>query len=192
MLNIIAGSLSVGAPPAPPNSYESIASTTVGSGGTASITFSSISSSYTHLQIRGILKSNRTSATANGWAWLTVNGSQGARYHYVYGNGSSVVAGADVPSTGVGGIIVATGSASGANDMFSGVVIDILDYANTNKNKTLRIFSGADINSTFGYAMLSSYLVNSTNAITSITIGGVDDTNLQQYSSLALYGIKGS
>ena len=37
-------------------SYESIATTTVGSGGASSITFSSIPATYAHLQIRGIFK----------------------------------------------------------------------------------------------------------------------------------------
>ena len=34
------------------NSYESIATVTVGSGGSSSLTFSSIPATYTHLQIR--------------------------------------------------------------------------------------------------------------------------------------------
>jgi hypothetical protein len=174
------------------NSYESIASTTVGSGGTANITFSSIPSTYTHLQIRGILKSNRTGSDYSGWAWITVNGSQGVKYHYLYGDGSSVTASNGTPATDVGGILAATGSTAGAANMFSGCIIDILDYKNTDKNKVLRVLSGADTNTTGGLINFSSYLVNSTTAITSITIGGADSTNLLQYSSLALYGIKGA
>jgi hypothetical protein len=172
--------------------YESIASTTVGSGGTANITFSSIPSTYTHLQIRGILKSNRPSSDYSGWAWISVNGSQGARYHYLYGDGSSTASSNGTPATDVGGILVATGSTAGAANMFSGCIIDILDYTNTDKNKVLRVLSGADTNTTGGLINFSSYLVNSTSAITSISIGGTDSTNLQQYSSLALYGIKGA
>ena len=41
-------------PPWPDNSYYQIGTTTVGAGGSSSITFSSIPATYTHLQIRGI------------------------------------------------------------------------------------------------------------------------------------------
>ena len=41
------------------NSYESIATVTVGAGGTSTITFSSIPTGYTHLQIRGIAQIGR-------------------------------------------------------------------------------------------------------------------------------------
>ena len=43
----------------PTGRYESIQTATVDSAGTASITFSSIPSTYTHLQIRGIAKIGR-------------------------------------------------------------------------------------------------------------------------------------
>ena len=39
--------------------FESIATTTVGSGGIADVTFSSIPATYTHLQLRGIARTNR-------------------------------------------------------------------------------------------------------------------------------------
>ncbi len=176
---------------APPNSYESIATATVGSGGTANITFSSIPQTYTHLQIRGILKSNRTASDFTGHAWLKINGSFGVKYHALHGTGSTGAL-AGTPSEGQGYQIAATGSTSAASNMFGACIIDLLDYTNTNKNKTIRTFSGADTNTTGGMIVLTSYLVNSTSAITSISVGGADSTNLLQYSSLALYGIKGA
>jgi hypothetical protein len=176
---------------ATPSSYESIATVTVGSGGQANIEFTSIPQTYKHLQIRGILKSNRTGSTGGGWAWIRINGNLGARYHSLYAT-SAVGSYAGVPAQDVGYILAATGSASGANNMFGPCVIDILDYTNTNKNKVLRILSGSETNDSDSLVQLSSYLVNSTSAITSITIGGADSTNLLQYSSLALYGIKGA
>jgi len=48
-----------------PNSYESIASVTVGSGGAANVEFTSIPATYTHLQIRGIARSGRTDSTVD-------------------------------------------------------------------------------------------------------------------------------
>lgn len=173
-------------------SYEAIASAVVGSGGTANITFTSIPQTYTHLQIRGILKSNRPSSDYSGWAWVSVNGSQGNKYHTLYCDGSSIASYTGTPATDVGLILSATGSTSAASNIFSTCIIDILDYKNTNKTKVLRMFSGAETNTSGAIMTFTSYLVNSTSAITSISIGGTDSTNLLQYSSLALYGIKGA
>jgi hypothetical protein len=46
MLNIVSGLFSEGAPPVSPTSYESIQTVTVGSGGAADITFTSIPSDF--------------------------------------------------------------------------------------------------------------------------------------------------
>ena len=51
--NSIAGFLGTGVA-ASTSSYESIATTTVGAGGSSSISFTSIPSTYTHLQVRGL------------------------------------------------------------------------------------------------------------------------------------------
>jgi hypothetical protein len=63
----------------------------------------------------------------------------------------------------------------------------ILDYANTNKYKTLRGLSGADNNGS-GEIRFWSGLWQSTNAITSIKFFG-NNGNWQQYSHFALYGV---
>ena len=73
---------------------------------------------------------------------------------------------------------------------FAVCVIDILDYANGNKYKTIRTIGGYDINGG-GQEGLFSNLWKNTNAITDITIKVVGGSNFAQYSSFALYGIKG-
>jgi hypothetical protein len=168
-------------------SYESIATVTVGSGGSASVSFSSIPATYTHLQIRAIAKSNGGQDSLD----LTFNGDTGGSqytYHSLYGNGSS--AGVDVsrPRANIPTDIVLVDSSN--TSMFSAGVLDILDYANVNKYKTTRVSSGFDLNGS-GAAFLSSGLWMSTSAITSITLTG-RSTNIGQYSSFALYGIKGA
>jgi hypothetical protein len=76
-------------------------------------------------------------------------------------------------------------------NIFSGFVIDILDYANTNKYKTIRYLSGYDANGS-GRVGLGSGSWRSTSAVTSITLQGLEySSNYKQYSSFALYGIKG-
>jgi len=79
---------------------------------------------------------------------------------------------------------------SGAQpNIYNGLVIDVLEYGNTNTYKTLRGLGGEDANGS-GYISLNSGNWRSTAAITAIKIYP-DTGNFKQYSSFALYGIKG-
>jgi hypothetical protein len=172
MLNNIVGLLDAGIP-ASTNSYESISTVTVGSGGTSTITFSSIPSTYKHLQVR---------MTTNSGGNLRFNGdttSSNYRYHVLYGSGSAAVA-----STAANNAY-SPADASGSTG-WTGEVLDILDYANTSKNKVTRSLGGWDNNGS-GLVWLSSNLWMSTAAINQIVFTGT----FPQYSSFALYGIKG-
>jgi hypothetical protein len=187
---IVAGTLSEPVAPVT-NSYESIATVTVGAGGQSSISFTSIPSTFKHLQIRALVKDNR-SATEFDNNFIRFNNDSGSNYysHQLSGNGSSASAFNLGPETAA---IYATapGGSIGAS-IFNGVVIDILDYASTNKTKVTRSLNGFDSNSV-GTVRLVSSLWNSTAAINRIDlITNVDPAStIQQYSSYALYGIKG-
>ena len=199
MLNTVFGTLSSGVA-ASTNSYESISTVTVGAGGSASISFTSIPSTYTHLQIRYLAQTNRSLIIDD--AFITINSdTTGANYysHQLTGNGSSVSASASAGNGGGGqGLFwpyAFLGTASGSYNYWGVGVIDILDYANTNKYKTLRSLNGGDGNgaSTSGYypsVNLDSAVWNSTTAINAITIKS--NGNFSQYSQFALYGIKGA
>jgi hypothetical protein len=171
-----------------PSSYESIATVTVGSGGSASVTLSSIPATYTHLQIRGILRASYN--LSNTSVRLTFNSDTGTNYssHDLTGVNSSISAGNE---TSVAYIPFARGAYDGlTSGIFTSFVVDILDYANTNKNKTTRTLTGYTSNGE-GQISFRSGLWRSTSAITSINMfSNVGD--LMQYSSFALYGIKGS
>jgi hypothetical protein len=173
---------------APSGAYDSIATATVGAGGVSSITFSSIPSTYTHLQIRGIARDSRAGVATN--LYLQYNSDTGANYtaHELYGNGSTAVAGFEGTSQTSALAARVTGNNSAAS-AFGGFVIDILDYANTNKYKTNRSLAGHEDNSS-GAIWLISGLWMSTSAVTSVTITPVTSPILQ-YSSFALYGVKG-
>jgi hypothetical protein len=176
------------------NSYESIATVTVGSGGTASAVFSSIPSTYKHLQIRGIAQTAVNTFIED--ARIQFNSDTGSNYirHALMGNGASATA---YSNTGTSILVDAavSGTVSGTANIFAVSIIDILDYTNTNKNKTVRVLNGADFNGNpfggnGGRVTLTSGLWTSTAAITSITLGG-NSSNLNQYSQFALYGVKG-
>ena len=167
-------------------SYESIASQTLSST-QATITFSSIPATYTHLQIRGIGKSTRVAAFDN--IKIQFNGDTAtASYtsHYMQGDRTNVSYAQypnNIASAGVG-CLLADDNTNASN--FGSFVIDILDYKNTNKYKTTRALGGSTAT---GAATLASGLWNSSSAITSIVIGALNG-NLKTYTSIALYGIK--
>ena len=187
MLNTILGSLSSGVTVAP-NSYESIATVTVGSGGSASVSFTSIPADYTHLQVRGILRSTR--ALSQAGVLFRLNSDTGSNYsfHGLLGDGSSVYSNGSTNQTYINMGELPAGSAS--SGIFGAFVVDILDYKDTNKYKTVRLLTGQDRNGA-GEINLRSGNWRNTNAITSITIKE-DISNMAEYSHFALYGIKGA
>jgi hypothetical protein len=186
--NIVAGTFSTGVPPVT-SSYESIATVTVGSGGSASIDFTSIPSTYKHLQIRAIVKT--AFANAQDGLKIQMNGATGAsyNYHYLGGNGAgSGYSGAGGASAQTFMQSVSVAGATNAN-IFGVVVLDILDAFSTSKNKVLRAIGGVDNNGA-GVVEMWSGLYLSTNATDSIKLYSFNGSNISQYSSFALYGIK--
>jgi hypothetical protein len=172
----------------PPSSYESIATATA-SGGETSFTFSSIPSTYQHLQIRYKAQRNTTNV---GFMSLRINGvTTTGNYtnHDLYGNGSTVTASGLSASS----YSEARGPEMPANstaNTFGNAICDIHDYTSTTKNKTIRWFGGWDNNGS-GYVGLNSNLFLSTSAITSLTIYFAGDA-VSAGSVFSLYGIKGA
>jgi hypothetical protein len=185
MLNNIVGLLDAGIP-ASVGSYDSIA-TAIGTGSSGTITFSSIPSTYKHLQIRALARG--TFADNNTYPDVRFNGDTGSNYswHILDGNGSSASAGGAANQTSAG-VPTFTAGNSTAN-IFGVMVMDILDYTNTNKNKTVRYLGGHDQNGA-GILRFGSGAWRNTAAITSITFT-VSSQNWATNTQFALYGIKG-
>jgi hypothetical protein len=163
--------------------FESIA--TASGSGVSTITFSSIPSTYNHLQIRIFGQA----ASSGGVVRMRFNGDTGSNYtaHYLTGYGSSVGAGGNVSLNNM----YTYGYSSNVNSFFSNIV-DIVDYASTTKYKTSRMLGGYDSNGTNSQEInLFSHLWLNTNAITSITIYG-DGGNFSSSTVFSLYGIKGA
>jgi hypothetical protein len=174
-------------------SYDSIATVSVGSGGASNVEFTSIPGTYTHLQIRFLARDNRSGGAVTDNLRGQFNSDTGSNYtrHELWGDGSGAFANGTASQTSAqcGGLSLATSSSSA--NVFGVGVIDILDYSNTNKYKTVRCLGGTD-NNGGGAAALSSGLWQSTSAITSIKLFGENGGTLNQYSHFALYGIKGA
>ena len=175
---------------APSGAYDSIATHTVGSGGQASIEFTSIPSTYKHLQIRLLARSTDAAGTVNVTTQLNSDTGSNYAWHRIFGNGTS--AGAGGASTQSNIIIGQISGSTAASGVFGVATIDLLDYKETTKYKTLRSLFGFDDNNGGAGAVvqLFSGLWQSTSATTTITLsaGG----GFAQYSSFALYGIKGN
>jgi hypothetical protein len=168
--------------------YELI-STTLISSNTPSVTFSNLgdySSTYKHLQIRYTARVSR--ATALGTVIVRFNGDSATNYssHDLYGNGTSVLSSAGT-TIGYSWAGITTGSSSTSN-VFSGVVLDLLDPFSTTKNKTLRSLAGQTSNN---FIVLGSGNWRSTSSVTSIVLSEFGGGDFVAGSRFSLYGIKG-
>jgi len=174
-----------------PTSFESIATATVGAGGASSVTFSSIPSTYTHLQIRGIARDSSTASNGtNFWIRFNGDGTSTGIYtlHYLQGNGSAASSSATTSwNQSPAGF---SPYASNTSGIFGATVVDILDYTSTNKNKVVRTFTGYDANGS-GFILLESGMRIDTSAVTSIEVAA-GNAGFTQYTTFALYGIRGA
>lgn len=169
------------------NSFESIAGTVVvGAGGQATVVFSNIPQNYKHLQIRIMSKSISTNDALD----MQFNSDTGNNYSYhdLFGDGSSTGASVSAPRATMP--IAGLGPPSTNTNMFGAAIVDILDYADTNKYKTVRSLSGVDLNGS-GVVVLTSNNWRSTSAVSTISLFLRTVAGFGQYSSFALYGIRG-
>lgn len=183
MIPFLHGALGVADGPA----FELIETQTVGAGGAATITFSSISGTYKHLQIRGIARTTLT--TQPDIMIITCNSDSGTNYanHLLVGDGATAGIDKDTSATRMNFHRIA--SDYNTSSVFSGITIDILDYTSTSKYKTLRGLIGFDANGS-GRICFNSGVWMSTSAITSITLGSGYSFSYKQHTSLSLYGAK--
>ena len=174
------------------NSFESIATVTVGSP-QSTISFTSIPATFKHLQIRAIYKSTSGSGEDYWYQYFYFNtDSAGSSYAYHKMTGRNAVA-ASSNGTSLAGTGNEFSEVSNAipSSLFNVCVIDILDYANTSKNKVVRGLSGYN-NTDTSFIRLSSNLWNNTAAINAITFtlhGSAGNYNAN--TQFALYGIRG-
>jgi hypothetical protein len=179
------GLLSQGGGGGAAGAFEQIA-TAFGTGSSGVIDFTSIPSTYTHLQIRYTAKNTSSLADLN----ITFNNVTSANYarHHMVGNSISTASAAATSASNISLIDGVAGS-SPAN-VTSNAVIDILDYANANKNKTLRAMYGLIDAYSSSRIYVASGFLNSTTAISRITLTA-SANNFSTVSRFSLYGIKG-
>jgi hypothetical protein len=165
------------------NTFELIASSTVGSGGAASISFSSIPSTYTDLvikisgrsdlsQIRESFKINLNGSTAS----FTEKGLYGLG---TGGSGSESNANPLFAS-----------AATATSNTFSSIDIYVPNYTSSNY-KSISMDSVTESNDASGpVCYLASGLWSNTSSVSSITFTFSSASNFVQYSTAYLYGVK--
>jgi hypothetical protein len=168
--------------------FESIASITVTTPTESTITFSSIPSTYTHLQLRAIARTDRASQIVDV-VRFRFNGDTASNYsvHFLQGDGATPESAASTSQTYIQTYIVAASSAG--TGTFGAFVTDILDYTSTNKNKTIRQLAGTDNNGGGNVALTSGLWFKTPEAINSISLTAIG--NFVTNSHFALYGIRG-
>jgi hypothetical protein len=171
----------------PQGAYDALSTVTVPSGGLSSISFAGIPQGYKHLQIRALFQCN----TAGEQLMLRFNNdSSSASYtlHQMGGDGASTYAGGWATGTFTGSrTAVRTQAASGSS--FGAGFIDVLDYTNVSKNKTVRSLGGADNNGS-GEVIMRSGLWLNTSSITSIDCVVSNGGTMNQYTQITLYGVR--
>jgi len=166
--------------------YEPIATTTLGSTA-ASITFSSISSSYTDLRVVAFLRCDYA-ATATSMVF-TVNNDTAGNYSFtrLVGDGSTASSASFTSSSGIDRWQI-PGSSAAAN-IYGFLTLDLFSYSGSTY-KTILESNSIDRNGT-GTTEIGVGLWRSTSAINSIKF---DVTALSATfnvgSSVTLYGIK--
>jgi hypothetical protein len=159
--------------------FTKIASVTVGSGGAANITFSSIPSTYTDLCVKlsprgtadtGVLMFINSSTSSFSYRLLEGDGASAASYNNTTGR--------------IGAVLVTTA------DTFSNIEVYLPNYAGST-NKSYSVDAVSEANASIAYPDLTAGLWSNTSAISSVGFNPSTGTFVQ-YSTATLYGIKNS
>lgn len=167
------------------NTFELISSVTVGSGGAASITFSSIPATYTDLCLKVSARANAVSIFTN--MKLNINGGGTSwTYRNILGSGSGSPSSSTATNSFIGDF---NGNGSTAST-FNNMEIYLPNYANTSYAKSFSVDNVIENNATTAYTELVAGLWNSTSAITSLSLVGFSSETILEHSTAYLYGVK--
>jgi hypothetical protein len=169
-----------------PTTYQLIASNVLGSNA-ASVTFSSIPSTYTDLVLRMSLRNTHGTVSSEGR--LEVNGITSFIYSYtgLSGNGSTASSNGTTATVRFSEFPI-TGSTATTNT-FSNVEIYIPSYT-ANINKPFNSFGVDETNAVNAIIKTQAALIQTTAAISSIYIYNLSTFEYVAGSSFNLYGIK--
>jgi hypothetical protein len=164
-----------------PNTYRLIQTVTVGSGGSASMAFTSIPQTYTDLKVLMSARGTRSEKQSNTRISFNSNTSNFTAL-YIEGSGTAVAS--STSARFIGAVPAATATAS----TFGNLEIYVPNYTSANY-KSYSTDAVTQNNGTDAYMYFVSGLWSDTSAITSITIDSSSSDNFAEYSTATLYGI---
>jgi hypothetical protein len=166
------------------NTFELIASSTVGSGGASSISFSSIASTWTDLVLKLSGRVNNGGNEAN--VSISINSStSNFSQKGLYGDGSA--AGSFSRTDNLNIVLVVASGATAST--FGNAELYLPNYAGST-NKSFSVDDVSENNATTAYAQMHAGLWSNTAAITSIALTPQGGGSFVQYSTAYLYGVK--
>ena len=178
----------------PFGSFESIATATLNNSG--EINFTSIPSTYAHLQIRFFGKDNPIGdqMSIRFGSSNTIDTGSNYAFHNLGARSSTVSTFDGSPNNVVIKFAYGAGGPQGSSpetNVFNSHIIDILDYANTNKYKTLRSLGGYARTGSGSYNAID-YISGHWRSFNAINCIRFNTNNFGTVGTIALYGIKGS
>jgi len=169
------------------NTYQLIEAKTLGSD-TASVSFTSIPSTYTDLQLLVSARVDRTGISVN--MGLRFNSSSSNYTQIMLYSGGTTTGGLYSTALDQFGYWYSPANSATAST-FSNQSVYIPNYASS-YNKSVSIDSTSEHNGADTNLLLLSGLWSDTSAITTITLSNYQGSNLRSGSTFYLYGIKNS
>lgn len=162
------------------STYTPIATNTFSSNAN-SVTFSSISGSYTDL----VLICSNLAGSSSQTIYVQTNSDTGSNYSHIWGNGNGSVAQSGNATNNSQGLVIG-GSVAGLPSTITAMgYLHIQNYANTTTYKTgLSRYSAANAETQYGVS-----LWRNTSAITSLKVYASSGANILAGAMFTLYGI---
>lgn len=157
-------------------------SITVGAG---SFQFTSIPQTFSHLQMRVFFRGSDAGGISFSNVYLNGDAyTSNYSMHNLGGDGSTITSQGSANAGGIGNLF-SPGASSTAN-VFASAIVDVLDYTNASKLKTVRIIWGFDANGSGQLSCSSGMLKSTTAAITNL---GIFNFTAAANCRVDLYGI---
>jgi hypothetical protein len=160
---------------------------TVGAGGSASIDFTSIPSTYTDLMVKCSIRD--TTGGVGAYLYLRFNNDSGSNYssRTIEGNGSAANSYSNTTQTKM--LLWNTTGGGATANTFGNSELYVPNYLSSNQ-KSVSMDTVAETNAVLEYMNLVAGIWTGTAAITRLTL--LPDAGFAQYSTAYLYGIKNS
>jgi hypothetical protein len=166
------------------NTFELISAVTVGSGGAASIDFTSIPATYTDLVVKYSLRADADT----GYAYVRFNSDSGSNYKWMRLVGDTAASSASSASATYIQLAASMENSIYTSSTFSNGELYVPNYAGATQ-KSVSDDAVNETNAAGAFRGLIAGLWTGTAAIASLSLVSVSG-NLVQYSTAYLYGVK--